>query len=211
MESKELGNCECGAPLADGGTVGVYCTRGIECPVVQQILTSSQRYPPSKLMTGDFDVPDKIRESLRIERIYREPNNHEIEEYERFMALREIAVHDLRVFVGVYQPGHVLREKPGKNIIVGSRICPEGGPQIRTDLQFLLNMLNKGHITPWMFHAEYEMLHPFTDCNGRSGRMLWYWQMSAQSLSTRLGFLHTYYYQTLEKHGRDMTLWNKGT
>ena len=45
----------------------------------------------------------------------------------------------------------------------------------------------------------YEMLHPFMDGNGRSGRALWAWMM------LRLGqdpfallFLHRFYYQTLE-------------
>jgi Fic family protein len=160
-------------------------------------------------MTTEFDTVDKIRESLRIERIYREPNEHEIEEYNRFLALKTVSIHDLQVFVGVYQPGHALREKPEQNMtIVGGRVCPEGGAHIRQELQFLLDRLNNGHITPWMFHGEYEMLHPFSDCNGRSGRMIWYWQMGALSLSTGLGFLHTYYYQALAQYGREV-LWNR--
>ena len=37
--------------------------------------------------------------------------------------------------------------------------------------------------------------HPFTDGNGRSGRALWLWQMNNHA---PFGFLHTFYYQTLE-------------
>jgi len=42
-------------------------------------------------------------------------------------------------------------------------------------------------------HLDYEHLHPFTDGNGRSARMLWAWQMR----EFPLGFLHTFYYQAL--------------
>lgn len=51
---------------------------------------------------------------------------------------------------------------------------------------------------PWEVHIAYEMLHPFTDGNGRSGRMLWAWQMR----NFPLDFLHTFYYQTLNALSR---------
>lgn len=43
MMTLNLGFCECGAPLADGGTVGLYCTRGIECPEAKKILRTFVR------------------------------------------------------------------------------------------------------------------------------------------------------------------------
>jgi hypothetical protein len=30
--------CECGAPEADGGVVGIYCTRGYNCPVEMHLV-----------------------------------------------------------------------------------------------------------------------------------------------------------------------------
>lgn len=56
---------------------------------------------------------------------------------------------------------------------------------------------------PYHIHVDYENLHPFTDGNGRSGRALWLRRMKDlgensfyQALD--LGFLHTFYYQTLK-------------
>ena len=49
----------------------------------------------------------------------------------------------------------------------------------------------------WQTHNDYENLHPFTDGNGRSGRMLWAWQMRNDDDAMARGFLHTFYYQTL--------------
>ena len=47
--------------------------------------------------------------------------------------------------------------------------------------------------------CRYETLHPFMDGNGRSGRILWAWQMIEHNIAPglSLGFLHAYYYQTL--------------
>lgn len=135
------------------------------------------------------DTWEFIKESNRIEGIRRDPTAEEIAEHDRFMALPEVTVAELERFVGVYQPGADLRDKYGMDVRVGAYFPPRGGPQIRHDLEDILGDSEDA----WAQHVAYEKLHPFSDCNGRSGRMLWAWRMRRYPL----GFLHKFYYQTL--------------
>ena len=136
---------------------------------------------------------DFVRESNRIEGIHRAPTALEMDEFHRFMDLGELTVADLEEFVTVYQPGAVLRDKPGLDVRVGNHHPLRGGVAIRVLLRELLIEATNAYQT----HVAYEKLHPFTDCNGRSGRMIWAWMMQ----DIRLGFLHRFYYQALE-HSR---------
>ena len=136
---------------------------------------------------------DFIRESNRIERISRDPTEAEIEEYCRFMKLNFVGIEDLKDFVSIYQPEARLRVREGMNVYISSYNPPQGGSGIRSRLITLLKAFNEHKHSPFELHLAYENLHPFTDCNGRSGRMLWMWQMQFAPL----GFLHTFYYQAL--------------
>lgn len=138
------------------------------------------------------DTVNFVTESNRIEGINRPPNAVELNEHERFMALDNVTIEELERFVRVYQPDARLRDKLGLNVRVGNHIPPRGGPEIRERLQALLECCQ--NIGPHWTHLEYETIHPFTDGNGRSGRMLWAWQMRDYPL----GFLHHFYYQTLQ-------------
>lgn len=143
---------------------------------------------------------DKVAESLRIEGIHRKPTQAELDEHTRFVDLPAVTIDDLERFVETYQKGNVLRDQPGRDVRIGSYYPPRGGPEIRPALQVLLDKINQHHVLrdPFMLHAEYEMLHPFTDGNGRSGRILWYWMMNQSNWRLDdLGFLHAWYYQTL--------------
>lgn len=146
-----------------------------------------------------FSTIDFIKESNRIEGIVREPTVEEIAEYARFMALSEITMEDVTNFVKVYQPGAMLRDKVGLNVRVGSHVPIPGGPKVKRELGYIISAANmhKGSDKyAFEIHKNYEDLHPFSDCNGRSGRMLWAWQMQKKSLA--LGFLHMFYYQSLQ-------------
>lgn len=135
-----------------------------------------------------------IRESNRIEGIHRDPTEEELEEYSRFMRLDKITVEDLEKFVSVYQPNARLRDQYGLNVRIGPYYPPKGCPEIRENLKTILANIEHGGAEAYQTHIVYENLHPFTDGNGRSGRMLWLWQMR----HAPLGFLHTFYYQTLD-------------
>lgn len=153
--------------------------------------------------TGDkVKYSQFIRESNAIEGIYRIPLDTEIEECNRFVHLKEITVNDLNKFVKVYQPNAVLRNKKGLDVTVGGFIPVDGGSDLVNRLKDLLKDIqfpahNKRPLTPYEAHLKYETLHPYTDCNGRSGRMLWYWMMKGNA---PLNFLHTFYYQCLKEH-----------
>lgn len=139
-----------------------------------------------------IDIIAFIEESNQIEGINRPPTDGELSEFNRFMDLQEVTVADLQSFAQVYEPGSRLRLHKDQNVQVGGYEAPPGGQKILYELQNLLSDLDK--IDPFTLHNKFQHLHPFTDCNGRSGRMLWAWQ----TRDAPLGFLHTYYYQSLQ-------------
>jgi hypothetical protein len=139
---------------------------------------------------------EKVIESNRIEGILRPPNELELQAFDRFLHIEAVSIKDLVAFVGIYQPNARLRDRPGLDVRVGSHIPPRGGPHITEQLLALLADANEERFSPWEIHCQYETLHPFTDGNGRSGRMLWYWMMGPHPQAA-LGFLHAFYYQTL--------------
>ncbi len=138
-----------------------------------------------------------IEESNRIEGIYHEATDEEINIYADFLNLGKITITDLKKFVSLIQPNAVLRNKVGLNVRVGQHVPLPGGPNIELYLKHLLIKANSGEFTAYDIHREYETLHPFTDGNGRSGRILWLWMMGGEVPGNR-GFLHQWYYQSLD-------------
>lgn len=143
-----------------------------------------------------MNLIDYIRESNAIEGIEREPTAGELTAHWRFLSFTKIGVYDLEVFVHACQPGAKLRRRTGMNVRVGKWTAPLGGDEIYLRLQSILQAAPQQK--PYHNHLAYEKLHPFQDCNGRSGRALWLWQMGGIKNLTH-GFLQTFYYQTLRE------------
>lgn len=139
-------------------------------------------------------------------------DSKEMEAAYYFIKQGSISVNDLEALVDTFQPGAKLRDKPGMNVNIGYnnangirvvKFRPmDGGPYVTEELRAILGGAMKG-AHPRRIHHEFQLLHPFQDGNGHSGRMLWLWQMVNQGHDYRpeWGFLHTFYFQSLE-HGR---------
>ena len=153
-------------------------------------------------MSSRRSVPDFVRESNAIEGIHRDPTELELQAHETFLAQREITVVDMENFVANVA-GRPLRRAVGQDVRVGDHRPAPGGPEIEVSLKAILADANTASRTPYEVHVAYETLHPFLDGNGRSGRVLWAWQMHNEYEDPfALSFLHRFYYQALDASGR---------
>ncbi len=153
-----------------------------------------------------FSIEDMVRESNRIENIHRDPTPEEIQAHISFMKLPKLEISDVEGFVRACQPDARLRIYPHLNVRVGEHYPPSGGQSILYKLADILNHAFRERQSPraaWKVHCDYEKLHPFTDGNGRSGRVIWYWMMHDTGWDD-YGFLRAFYYQTLDA-SRDFT------
>lgn len=142
-----------------------------------------------------------VAESNRIEGILRAPTNEEIEVHSWFLEQEYIAIDNLQMVVTTCAPRQRLRDEYDLDVRVGDFYPLQGGAIIRGELNEILKRVNAGD-DPYETHRRYEILHPFTDGNGRSGRALWLWAMQKNKQLNhviQLGFLHNWYYQSLKK------------
>jgi len=148
-----------------------------------------------------------VTESYRIEglNLTGERLDHAVFVHENFLKTK-CTVADLENFARDACGRHcVLREFPNQNVRVGSHIAPQGGPGIRRALWSVLDAMLS--TSPFDTHRDFLTLHPFMDGNGRTGRAIWLWQLrniprleEEFRRTQALGFLHTFYYQTLSAH-----------
>lgn len=138
-----------------------------------------------------------VRESNMIEGIRREPKDKEIKALEDFLKKDDLLADSIKNFVSIYEPNARLRDEEGLDVYVGNYSPTPGGLRVLAKFERLLEQINSDMIDPFEAHMLYETLHPFTDCNGRSGRAIWLWMMLENyGKFPQLGFLHTFYYQS---------------
>lgn len=144
-----------------------------------------------------------IRESLAIERIFRNPTDEEFPESWRFLNLEKVTIADLVQYVQVFQPEATLRDNDQKRVWIGGKEASKGGEALLGYLTGLLTSCQNLNFEAASVHQEYEFLHPFTDGNGRSGTILWANLMFKQGYKFEYRFLQMYYYQTLSKASKE--------
>lgn len=158
------------------------------------------------IMLGEWkplwvEVLDFLEESNKIEGT--EISEGEFEASMNILDGKLINCSDLRNYVNITEPGARLRDRYGLDVRVGNHTPIPGGERIKDEIELILGLVNENYQHPYRLHQRYEALHPFTDGNGRSGRLLWAWQMVRFDYwpGLSLGFLHAFYYQALEFGG----------
>lgn len=140
-----------------------------------------------------------LNESNGIEGIQRPATEYENGGAEIFMALNQLTVADVSNIINIFEPKARLRDQFGQNVQVEDYVAPPGGPEIRTHLVDILIDVNRDSCHPIHCHQDFQNLHPYSDCNGRSGRILWLWQMQKFDYIIYNTFLRSFYYQALNQ------------
>lgn len=160
-------------------------------PPLDEMLTLIQHMEKTELKKNLFKF---AKESNEIEGITKHQSHvNACARIESLLDFTEISIESVCNF----NTAGALRSKPGMNVRVGRHRPISGGNRVSLELKALIREINSCS-DPYKTHVKFEKLHPFTDGNGRTGRAIWAWQMVNQKGSDlALGFLHIWYYQSL--------------
>lgn len=165
-----------------------------------------------------MELKDFLRDSNLIEG-YSFVDPQEIEATGEFLRLEQITISDIAVFLSITTGAHgstgLIRSSHGMNVVVGDHRPPKGGPHIVEKLEKHLEKVNAvpGLGGRWMsryrssfkLHCQFESLHPYTDGNGRAGRLIWLWMMGGEQWleATWDTFLVAWYKCSLQMYERN--------
>ncbi len=157
-------------------------------------------------MPTDIQLEAFVRESWKIEGLTLGSDIEPVMDLHRIFLQREmVGTIQLEEAAKAFTHGvGLLRIHTGMDVVVGNHVPPRGGELVFNDLLGIVRLVQEGFESPYSVHQRYETLHPFMDGNGRTGRMLWAWMMQRDASDLAFwnrGFLHTWYYQSLEGGG----------
>lgn len=147
-------------------------------------------------MLSDSALNRFVRESNLIEGIDRDPTKSELTAHKGVLTEEFLSLTTMSAFVQICADAPI-RYSHYMNVQVGNHVAPRGGDQVCRAAEWLLS----SDYAPFHAHNMWMWLHPYMDGNGRSGRALWLRAMIRVGRSKHveeLGFLHAFYYQTLQ-------------
>lgn len=142
---------------------------------------------------------DFVVSSNAIEGIFRDSPSlrREVDAVEAFLQSYTLGSHELLALVGVLQPEARIRTE-GEGIVVGSHVAPPGGKHMLLQVVEILLAVQDNDANPIMTYMAWQHLHPLTDGNGRTGRVLYAWQVIRwYGVLPRRNFLEEFHYETL--------------
>lgn len=80
----------------------------------------------------------------------------------------------------------VMRSTNGQQVMIGGRVGAKPSTVYDLMLQWLRDM---PVVDPKASHITFEHIHPFSDGNGRTGRMIYYWQLMQQGELTEAAII----------------------